>query len=470
MKERRIPSTIAHPFPDNVSRPFWAFRDKKSLADEFFDCYVSFKELKCHEYFWEWQSRPLDETLVKKLVKSYKFFKDHPIGDKRFVTFIVNNNNVKDLGKLYMSIILSNEFAKQKKFPSPPLFEVVHPGKSTNSLMHFIKLYSESVSIACDKFKKDVGPKNISIIPTHDFSISSGKWFKTMHDFIREYEQNFRTKIESIRPLIPRNLLADKLGFVASVLATKRTLSNYHSFAQITGIEVMPIVQTSVLPFRGGLSPDNIKEFALTYPGIRSATISASFRYDFPVDKVIPAVGALNRGLHHVPKKIFTQKEGQTIKKVEDIFANNYKKSMESFPDMKITRDSLPPQLKDSFTLYSLGIPPELIGVGTSLLELINTKMMKDLEDIYNIKADIRKASQLLNKENLNLLSKTAKFWKDLKKDIALVEDYVGDLGPQTTDDFLHRNHTSNVFHNMMAGRDITKDLEAAAKARHSLG
>ncbi len=470
----KIPSTIADPFPDNASRPFWAFKDKKSLADEFFDCYVSFKELNCHEYFWEWQSRNIDESLMKKLAKSYrKFFSSKPIGKERFITFVVNNDNIKELGKLYMSIILSNEFAKETGLHAPPLFEVVHPVAGSDSLLHFIDLYSETVSIACDKMDRDVGPKQLFIIPTHNFKESSSEWFASLHRFISDYQQRFRTKLKHIRPLISRRTLSDSKGFVGSVLATKRMLSNYHAFAKIEGIKVFPILQVSVLPFRGGLIPDRIKEFVATYKGVRSVTISSSFRYDFKTGTVIDSIKALNRGLHRVPSHIFSKDEGKRLKHIEDIFTSHYKKALSDIPDLsRITaKKDVPESIERSFALYSLGIPPEFIGIGSALLEIIKSGRVKDLEELYpEIKSDLVFASRLLNRENLNILAKTHRFWARLKKDVSLAEDFAGPFGPSETDDFLHRNLSSNILHKMLAKRDFSDDLSAAAKVRHSLG
>ncbi|HII71523.1 TPA: phosphoenolpyruvate carboxylase [Candidatus Woesearchaeota archaeon] len=470
-----VPSTVAEPFPDNVSKPFWAFKEKRCLADEFFDAYVSFKELQCEEYFWEWKSRKIDETLMKNLTNSYRaFFSENPIGSGRFLTFMVNNDNLKDLGKLYMSIILSNEFAKDSGFPNPPLFEVVHNATTSDSLLHFINLYNESVSIACDKFRKDVGPKNISIIPTHDFSKESSDWFKTLHSYITDYQQMFRARVERFRPLIPRSSIADKAGFVGAVLATKRALSNYHAFSKILGVDTYPIIQASVLPFRGGLAPGTVKDFALNYPGLRSVTLSSAFRYDFPVENVIGAVRLLNKGLSRIPKKIFAKEEGLRIKRIEDVFAKHYAETVKNMPAFTRINDAMDvhPQIRKTFALYSLGVPPEFIGTGHALLEMIKEKMVKDLENIYpTIKQDLITAGRLLNKENLNMLSKTGPFWNSLLKDVSLVEDYVGgSLGPKESEDFVHRNHTSNVFHKMSAGKDFNDDLKAAATARHCLG
>ena len=123
-------------------------------------------------------------------------------------------------------------------------------------------------------------------------------------------------------------------------------------------------------------------------------------------------------------------------------------------------------RLKTSFSLYSLGVPPEFIGAGRAVLECIKEGLVKDLEYFYpNIKDDLITAGALLNKENLRFLAKTSKAWKSLLNDVKLVEDYTDSgLGPNSTETFLHRNHTSNVFHLWSTNRDFARDLIAAAR------
>jgi phosphoenolpyruvate carboxylase len=117
-------------------------------------------------------------------------------------------------------------------------------------------------------------------------------------------------------------------------------------------------------------------------------------------------------------------------------------------------------------------VPPELVGTGRAIVECIKQGMVKDLERFYpNIKQDLADAGALLNKENLRFLAKTGKAWNSVLNDVKLVEDYTdSSLGPSSTDTFLHRNHTSNVFHLWSTNRDFSRDLFAAAKMRRCLG
>ncbi|MBW2964347.1 phosphoenolpyruvate carboxylase, partial [Candidatus Woesearchaeota archaeon] len=455
LEEKRIPSTVATQFLDMIDRPFWSLKDSASASDDFFDCYVAFKEFGCHEYIWQWQDRKLDQLLVKKLIHAYgPFFKDNPIGSKRFITFSVSSDDaVQTLGRLYMSIIDTNVFAEQNRFHAPPLFEVLHTGESSDNLVRFSRLYNETVSMATDGLGRDCSPKTISVVPTHNFDTN---WYPKLHQYLSSYQSSFRTKVEHLRPLIPRSAVADRLGFVASTLATKRALASYSSFEGITGTTTYPIVDAGPLLFRGGMNPSRIKEFIAEYPGARSVTITPAFRYSYDLEDAKSAIAELNRTLPRAKHATYSQDEVKRMVQIEHIFSKRYNDTVALMPDLSDIPSELEAinrpvnsKLQTSFSLYSLGVPPEMIGTGTALLECIKEGIIKDLEHAYpSIKSDLITAGSLLNRENLSFLAKTHKVWAMIEKDVQLIEDYTGaSLGPTSTDSFLHRNHTSNVFH-----------------------
>ncbi len=476
--DRKIPATAATQLQDNAVRPFWSFKSNASAADDFFDCYVSFKELDCHEYVWDWRGRKLDEMLVKKLVSSYtEFFRDRPIGKRHFITYRMDSDiDVEQMGKLYMSIMTSNDFAAGQGMFSPPLFEVVHSTSSSDGLIRLANMYNECVGMATESLKHDCGPKHISVIPTHQFG--SG-WFSALNRYFGKFQSSFRCKVEGFRPVLPRSDLADSMGFVGAVIATKKALCNYAHFSRMTGIDSYPIVEAGPLLFRGGLSPSRFGNFVAAYCGMRTATITPSFRYDHELAEVKSAVEGLNRMLPRNRPFILTKEEQESMSALEKIFAANFVSASKMLPDMSVLADALgqlkrpvDPRLRRSFSLYSLGVPPEMIGTGRALLECIKQGRIKDLEHCYpDIKDDLVAAGALLNKENLNFLAKTHKGWNALLNDVKLIEDYTDtSLGPNSTDSFLHRNHTSNVFHLWSTKRDFVKDLLAAARSRRCMG
>lgn len=476
--DRKIPSTSATQLQDNAVRPFWSFKSNASAADDFFDCFVSFKELDCHEYVWDWKGRKLDELLVKKLLSSYsKFFRSRPIGSRCFITFSMDGGmGVEEMGRLYMSIMTSNDFAAEQGMFSPPLFEVVHSSSSSDGLMRFANLYNECVGMATESLEHDCGPKHISIMPSHQFG--SG-WFSSLERFFSSFQSSFRCRVDFFRPVIPRSAVADRKGFVGSVLATKKALCGYARFSEVTGIASYPVVDAGPLLFRGGLSPSRFSGFVSCYKGMRTATLTPSFRYDHELAEVKAAVSGLNRLLPRNRPFTLSEDEHARISAVEGIFSRHFASASGALPGLSEISDALGqvrrpvnPRLGWSFSLYSLGVPPEFVGTGRALLECIKSGRISDLERFYpGVKEDLVRAGALLNRENLRFLAKTHKGWKGLAKDVALVEDYVdASLGPGDADSFLHRNHTSNVFHLWSAKRDFARDLMAAARARRCMG
>jgi phosphoenolpyruvate carboxylase len=474
--ERKVPATTATQLPDNIERPFWSLKESASASDDFFDCYVAFKEFGCHEYFWDWQDRKLDELLVKKLIHAYRpFFAENPIGKKCFITFRTDGGSLETLGRIYMSIISSNDFSSGQNMFSPPLFEVSHTASSSDELLHFATLYNETVSMATERLGHECSPKHLSVIPTHNFD---GKWYTALNKYLVSSQNSFRNRMELIRPLIPRAGIAERMGFIASTLATKRALASYSSFEKIAGVEVSPIVDAGPLLFRGGLSPYLVKEFIENYPGARTATITPAFRYSYELEDAKEAINYLNRHLTKNSAEEYSREDLARLAAIENVFTKSYQAAVEALPfpdysaELMRMKKTVDPRLARTFSLYSLGIPPELAGTGKALAECIRQKMVKDLERFYPlIKQDLSAAGRLLNRENLKFLAKTNPAWAAFVKDVQLVEDYTDStLGPGSTDDFLHRNHTSNVFHCQSSNRGFTADLIAAAKLRRCVG
>lgn len=485
--ERKLPCSIATQFCDNALKPFWSFGKGNPIADDFFDCYVAFKEMSYHEYIWDWKDRKIDELLVKKLLTAYpKFFSQKMMGKDCFVTFrIEQKESIESLGRAFLSIIHSNKFAKEKGITEKPLFEIANAARSTNEMLRFTKLYNETISLVKENLDKKPEPERISVIPAHRFS-DNADWYGALGKYLFDYQHTFRNKLDHMRVIIPRHLIADNKGFVGSVLAIKNALSRYQAFSENTGVEILPLIETGSLMFRGGLRPGRTEEFILTYSGVRSIAATASVRYDYDLADVKETIIELNKKLTKERSKekpdVFSAEKMRRIEQLEETFARNYRRAINGIANSKIItelKESIEkinsradPRIKNSFALYSLGIPPEFLGTGRAIIECIKEGHIKLLETVYpNIKQELICAGSLLNKENIILLSKTGKVWEDILTDVKLIEDYTDtSLGPDSTDSFLHRNHTSNVFHLYMTKRDFLKDMMSAANTRHGLG
>ena len=132
----------------------------------------------------------------------------------------------------------------------------------------------------------------------------------------------------------------------------------------------------------------------------------------------------------------------------------------------------LPRAIKFTGSLYSIGVPPELIGTGRALKLAQEQGQLQLVEKLYlNIKRDLKHAGHYLNPENLDLLCEESDAWKEIREEIKIIEDFLGQkLGPTKHHHFLHRNFSSNIFRLMQQNEDISEDVLKAAKVRKSLG
>ena len=272
-------------------------------------------------------------------------------------------------------------------------------------------------------------------------------------------------------------------------------MSEYHQFGRDHGIKIYPAIGVGTLPFRGGLSPQRINDFMKEYSGVRTAYIQSAFRYDFPLASVKKAIKKLNQALQKTPVVIYSPKEIKEATQICKIFDPFYKKTVERLADTinqlsnqvpsrrerklhiglfgysrSLGKKHLPRAIPFTAVLYSLGVPPELIGSGRGLEELRKNGL--DLEKYYlNFKKDIVLAGRYLNKENLNQLGKINSAWREIQTDVALLEKNLKiELGPKTTQEFIHRNISSTVFYLWRDKKSITDKIIESGKIRHSLG
>jgi phosphoenolpyruvate carboxylase len=137
---------------------------------------------------------------------------------------------------------------------------------------------------------------------------------------------------------------------------------------------------------------------------------------------------------------------------------------------------TLPRAIKFTASLYSQGIPPELISTGRGLKEATEKGLLPLIEKYYPaLRNDLMHAGKYLNYENVHIGAKTSDTFKEIEKDLKAIEEYLGEpLGPKKPHHVIHRNLTSNIFHRMREDsidkERITEDIIEAAIIRRSIG
>jgi ribosomal protein S15 len=121
----------------------------------------------------------------------------------------------------------------------------------------------------------------------------------------------------------------------------------------------------------------------------------------------------------------------------------------------------LPRAIGFTASLYSVGVPPELITTGRGLLLAEKKGLLPVIEKYYPaLRDDLTHAGKYLNRENLHALAKNGKAWEAIEIDMNLIEKILGiTLGPVKPHHILHRNITSNIYQRHRAGKSSKRSL-----------
>jgi phosphoenolpyruvate carboxylase len=240
----------------------------------------------------------------------------------------------------------------------------------------------------------------------------------------------------------------------------------------------VPILGVGGAPFRGNFTPNNVSNCGEEYPSVQTFTVQSSFKYDYPFRDVVNAVDIMNEAHRGQPRPVDWKKalvvankmvkEYQAqLTQVADLINGlsvfvpgrrarklhvglfGYSRSMKGI--------KLPRAIKFCASFYSIGIPPELLG-----LSALSNQEFDELHELYvKVDEDLKDSVKYLNKVNLGRMPKAVREgitkvlgWVDCEPD----EDYA--------------EITTRIYENYKAGKHthITEDVKAAAWKRRFLG
>ena len=136
-----------------------------------------------------------------------------------------------------------------------------------------------------------------------------------------------------------------------------------------------------------------------------------------------------------------------------------------------IGKKKLPRAIPFCATLYSLGVPPEFIGIGRAIKKM-SAEQLAALRLTYkNFRRDLLYAGRFLNKHNLEELGKMNRAWKDVAKDVEYLEEYLDEeLKPWSNKDMVYGNLTGNALLLLKDKKDFSELIVETGKYRRSLG
>ncbi len=487
--------------PDNASKPYWHSDKFIRSQYEAEEAFLSFAKLGATEYKWDWEGKLVDESVLERLFgEHFAYFKQFPLGRETFLTFRLPNPKVETefrFGRALINLASAASIARHFQLPSPPIFEVILPMTETAEEMLAIQeAYQQIHLLKHPLFKLDGILTNLRLIPLFEQVSTIINSDKILKKYFFLYKKRFHKLPPYFRPYVARSDPALNSGIVPTILAIKIALSRYQRLAKKIGIPFYPIIGAAALPFRGGISPLTVEEFANEYKGIRTTTIQSAFRYDFPQKQVIRAIKRLEELLPKQKTVEITPLDEKKLIKIIPVFEKYYRETVEELAPLinKISmfvpkrrervqhiglfgysrgvgKVRLPRAIPFTAALYSIGLPPELIGTGRGIAKLNNKELILLEKHYLNIRNDMLRAGRFLNKENIVQMAEKYPFAKSIIGDINVIEKYLGiELKPSTKTEKTHYALTKKIYEKLQNNCLNTHIIEKAAVLRKSLG
>jgi phosphoenolpyruvate carboxylase len=499
---RKIPSTMATQHPDNADCPYWYKRPFISAAAEIEECYRCFYDLGIDEYNWDWEGKFVDEAVVDRLLHTHlPYFRKHPLGDEKFLTFRIPNPRIEKqfrLARAFMVVVTSSQLSQSLGFTRPPIFETILPlTESAQEIIDIQEAFRELIGIEHKLLRMEESIRHIEIIPLFEQVETIIKSAEILKKYIHIHHEKFGYMPEYIRPYCARSDPALNSGLVPTILALKLALSQYMSLQRETGVKLFPMLGTGSLPFRGGLNPESLDTALEEYAGVRTLTVQSAFRYDYPKKLVQKA---LKRIRTHLPQKVaryIPLRESDLLNAAIPHFEKPYRLIIEAIAplinrvSMQVARRRermqhvglfgysrgvgkvrLPRAIPFTASLYSLGIPPELIGTGRGLRAAHDRGNLESILHTYTgIKDDMMRAGYFLNRMNLQNLAQKYPACHEILSDVRFIEEILDiELGPRTKPHIEHRELTGKIYERMKDGKDVSPLITITGAIRKSLG
>ncbi|BFI76381.1 phosphoenolpyruvate carboxylase [Sulfurisphaera ohwakuensis] len=437
---RKIPRTMSTQHPDNARVPEWSRSEVISGESEVIEAYLAYEHYGVDEVMWDAEGKDVDTHVVRKLLTQYpEFFKEKILGRDIFLTYRIPNPKIEGAEKkvfaetmesIPITYDLAEKFFNTK--PTPPVFEVILPFTTDyKELIAIVKYYEiaivnkENVKLVDDIYVKDligeINPKSIEIIPLIEDRDSMFRIDEIVGEYIKAMKPPY------MRVFLARSDPAMNYGLISAVLSVKYALNRLGKIEKKYGIKIFPLIGVGSLPFRGHFNPINFEKVIDEYRGVYTFTVQSAFKYDYEDNEVINAIRKINeREISEF--ELLDEEEEKTLHRIASVYTSSYQPIIESLADVinKVAlllprrrarklhiglfgysrstgKVTLPRAIAFTGALYSIGIPPELIGI--SSLSTLTEKEWYILEKNYRyIKHDLQAAARFVSYESLNLM------------------------------------------------------------------
>jgi phosphoenolpyruvate carboxylase len=384
--------------PDNVAMPFFAQNALLTAEDEVREAYYAFSHLGCDEQMWDFEGKEVDGHVVEKLLSTYEsFFAENPIGEAVHLTPRIPNPALEPTqAKVVLEVLqslprhadIARVFYDRER---PPILELIFPMTTSARELDRVREYyarfvagMEEVTLGGDDSPLGAwfgrfSPPCVRMIPL----IEDRDHLLAADDLVREYLRG--KDLEHMRVFIARSDPALNYGYLSAVVLALVALQRLDALEEETGVPIYPVIGVGSVPFRGGLAPRNVDRVLATYPSVQTFTIQSAFKYDHPPDTVRAGIARL---LAHGRGAPVAVDERRAVELLDRLVARYQAEVQELAPlvnaiaravprrrlrklhvglfgyNRETAGVTLPRAIAFCASLYSIGLPPELIGLG----------------------------------------------------------------------------------------------------------
>lgn len=438
-EEMKVPRCMSTQHPDNASIPFFSDSAVMDGETEVKEAFYAYYDLGCEEQMWDCEGKEVDSFVVRKLLSRYEyFFREKTLGEDVFLTLRVPNPEVeRNEGKVLLEALESipRNFDACSAFYGKdvaPIFEVILPmTTSAESLNRVYNYYKDFVAgkggkkiaggnLTVAEWVGELKPEKINMIPLLENRDAMGNAAGIVKEYISDKDLEYQ------RVFLARSDPALNYGSLSTVLMIKNAVADLHALEEKSGVQIYPIIGAGSAPFRGNLKPTNVEEFMDSYPNVQTLTLQSAFKYDYRPEQVIEAVRRIREAKRGKPREVDEERSMRIIGKVSAEYAkqiallapiiNRVARYVPARRKRKLhvglfgySRGAgevkLPRAITFCAALYSIGIPPEMLG-----LDALEEKDYEYISSVYSgFGQDLKDALVYLNLENLKMFPEIEK-------------------------------------------------------------